>query len=303
MADQWLPGATRVLGISAGPYIAGAGPKIVHHTTEGGSATGAIGAFHATGSWPTMTAEWTGSRLRVFQHVPLNMSARALEHPAGTPETNRAGCAQIEHVGFTDDSARRRAGATASLLVDNWPVERWHAIAELCRLIEARTGCPARSAVPSLWWRKPQRLTGSEFVKAMGHLAHIHAAGNHHLDCGIHFRIDIVTDAKAAASAQRTLVEGVNGPDVLAFQLAVRLHAARCGRPDRMPVADAICGPQTMTDGAFVAFLLGLGRSQDALVAHGVSVATQQRVRDPKRRNATQVKRAAQRRTLLCKGA
>jgi hypothetical protein len=250
-----------------------------------------------------MTAEWTGSRLHIFQHMPLESMARALEHPAGTPETNRANVVQIEHVGFTDDAWRRKVGGAASLLVDNWPVERWHAVAELCREIEKRTGCPAASAVPMGWWTRPERLTGSEFVAAAGHLAHVHAANNHHLDCGTHFRIATVLDGKSASTAHRTLVEGVNGPDVLAFQLAVRLHASRCGRRDMMPVADGICGPVTMTCGAWAAFVLGIGASTGNLKAHGLSVMTQQRVRNPKLRNSTQVKRAAQRRQLHCKGA
>src|SRR4051812_46902798 len=102
MADQWIPGSTKVLGVSAGPHAVGAGSKIVHHTTEGSSAAGAIGAYNATRSWPTLTAEWTGTRLKVFQHMSLDTAARALEHPFG-PETNRANCVQIEHVGFTDE--------------------------------------------------------------------------------------------------------------------------------------------------------------------------------------------------------
>lgn len=279
----------------------GGGPKILHHTTEGSSATGAVGSYRQTRSWPTITAEWTGTRLRVLQHMSLEFMARALEHPVGTQPTNTANVVQIEHVGFTDDAWRRKVGGAASLLVDNWPDARWHAIGELCREIEALTGCPRSSAIPMEWWRRPQRLTGTEFVGAAGHLMHVNAASNHHLDCGMHFRIDLVLGT--SSKAHRTLRAGDSGPDVLALQKAVRLRASRCGRPDRMPTADGIVGTETLRDAAFVAFVLGVGEHQDELVKSGLSVMTQQRIRDPRLRNSTQLKRAARRRQLHCKGA
>jgi hypothetical protein len=301
MASQWLPGATRVLGESSGSS-SGGGAKILHHTTEGSSATGAISSYRSTRSWPTITAEWTGSRLKVFQHMRLDQMARALEHPAGTPPTNTANVVQIEHVGFTDDAWRRKVGGAASLLVANWPIERWHAIAELCREIEAVTGCPRVSAVPAAWWPSPQRLSGSEFVKARGHLGHVHAANNHHTD-GTGMRIGLILGDAGDSKAFRTLTNGMTGPDVLALQKAVRLRASRCGRPDHMPEADGIMGPQTLDDAAFAAFILGIGEHQSDLIDGGLSVMTQQRIRNPKLRNRTQLKRAAERRKLHCKGA
>jgi peptidoglycan hydrolase-like protein with peptidoglycan-binding domain len=187
---QFLPGATSVPGESAGASTGG-GPKIVHHTTEGGSASGAISAFRSSRSWPTLTAAWSGGKLLVFEHMPLNDMARALEHPAGTLPTNTANCVQIEHVGFTDRSAWERAGSPKGLLVSDWPKARWLAIGALCRQIEKRTGCPAKSAVPAAWWRTPQRLGQEMFVQASGHCGHVHVPSNHHTD-GEGFHIETI---------------------------------------------------------------------------------------------------------------
>jgi Putative peptidoglycan binding domain len=185
-----LPGAVSVPGESAGASTGG-GAKIVHHTTEGASAAGAIGAYRASRSWPTLTAEWSGGRLHVSQHMAVTQMARALEHPPGTLPTNTANCVQIEHVGFTSVQAWRAAGSPAGLLVADWPAARWAAIAQLCRHIEARTGCPARSAVPAAWWSSPQRLGQAAFVAAAGHCGHVHVASNHHVD-GTGFHIAAV---------------------------------------------------------------------------------------------------------------
>ncbi len=68
----------------------------VLHTTEGGTADGAIASFKATNFWPHFTIE--PNTLRVVQHLPLSIGSRALSDKA-TPE-NAAKCIQIEIVGF-----------------------------------------------------------------------------------------------------------------------------------------------------------------------------------------------------------
>jgi hypothetical protein len=191
--SQWLDGAVKVPGESSGRAVPGSRPSTLHHTTEGSSTAGAISAYRSTRSWPTITAEWTGTRLKVFQHMPLDMMARALEHPAGTPETNRANVCQIEHVGFTDDEFRQRVGADPSLHVSRWPAARWAAIGALCRQIEAVTGCKPSTGIPLARWERPAgwRQGGAEFVVYDEHTAHVFAPGNHHTD-GTGFRIDLV---------------------------------------------------------------------------------------------------------------
>src|SRR5438105_6587097 len=85
-----------VKGTDAGAYTGGP-PKGALHTTEGVSGTGAIGAFKWSGSWPHFLVGETGY---VWQFINTSLSARALQHPAGTVETNRDHAIQIEIVGF-----------------------------------------------------------------------------------------------------------------------------------------------------------------------------------------------------------
>lgn len=177
--QQWHPDAIRVVGRHAGAHAPDAGAKIVHHTTEGSSAAGAIGAYRSHGGWPHFTLEWTGDGLRIYQHLPLDVAARALVNGPEAGETNRANCVQIEHAGFAASS-------------ESWPAERYAAIASVCRWIEKQTGCrPAR--VPGTLWGTdhPARLSGPAFHSSGGHAAHQHVPGNQHWDPG-NFRIGLV---------------------------------------------------------------------------------------------------------------
>jgi hypothetical protein len=169
----WLPGAERVPGRDAGVFVA-AGPKIVWHTTEGSSVDGAIGAYRATGSWPHMTFDpHTG---RLVQHIALNRAARALEHPAGTVETNRAHAIQVELVGFAAHTPE-------------WPGADYARIAGLARRIEAAVGVPRRKLAG--FNTTPHRLAAGTWLRGAGHCGHQHVPGNHHWDPGA-FRIDLV---------------------------------------------------------------------------------------------------------------
>jgi len=173
----WHPDATRVPGRDAGPFVK-AGAKLLWHTTEGSSAEGAINAYGATGSWPHFTFEPKTGRL--FQHLPLNVAGRALEHPAGTVETNRANVIQVELVG--------RAAETPK-----WTDAEYARVAMLARWIEYNARVPRRctvvfNATPQ---RQAQRLSGADWLAYAGHIGHCHAPSNHHWDPGS-LRIDRV---------------------------------------------------------------------------------------------------------------
>lgn len=117
MTDGWVPGFERVaVSKPGGPYLAGVSPKVTGHTTEGFSRD-PRGAFSRhpfpPQCWVTPPSHPYAPRLRL-QGIPATRSGYALKHPAGTPETNKAGCFQVEIEWF--------AGRIHQLTDDDW---RW----------------------------------------------------------------------------------------------------------------------------------------------------------------------------------
>ena len=156
----WHPDAKRVVYADAGAFTGG-NPKLVWHTTEGSSLP------RYSGSAPHFTLNPKTGEL--WQHVPVNRSARSLEHPAGTVETNRAHAIQVELIGFAKDSG-------------SWPDSSYARIAKLARWIEANTGVPRKCSVT--FSNTPKRLTDSAWLGYSGHLGHQHVPNNHHWDPG-----------------------------------------------------------------------------------------------------------------------
>lgn len=106
-----------------------------------------------------------------------------------------------------------------------------------------------------------------------------------------------------SSDAFRTIDVGDFGSDVRALQLAVNKRADGCGRADRRCIVDGECGSQTIENGAWAAYILGIGDSQQALRSGGLSSYTQHLVRNIDERNATQKERAPHRREVAgCTG-
>lgn len=162
----WHPAAVRVPFEDAGPFVTGA-PKILHHTTEGSTIAGAEGAYRANRSAPHFTFDH--DRGVLHQHIPINLAARALRHPAGVPETNRAHVIQIEHVGLASQSS-------------GWSAAAYQRVADLCRWIEANADVDRRCGVK--FAPGALRLQGQAWVGYRGHCGHMHAPGNDHVDPG-----------------------------------------------------------------------------------------------------------------------
>ena len=108
----------------------------------------------------------------VIQCIPFARSARALQHPSGTPETNRARAIQVEICGFAAESPR-------------WSDDIYAALANLAVLIEHRVQIRRASHHA---FRSPgaaQRLSPERFVScASQHLGHQHVPNNDHGDPG-----------------------------------------------------------------------------------------------------------------------
>lgn len=98
--------------------------KIVHHTTEGSTADGAMTAFKNHRSDPHFTVD----KSKIYQHIDTAVAARALRNAPGGVQTNRDSAVQIEVVGFAG------APKDAATLKN---------VARLCRWIEATHGVPA----------------------------------------------------------------------------------------------------------------------------------------------------------------
>jgi hypothetical protein len=184
----WHPDAVRVPMEDAGSFTGG-GSKIVHHTTEGGSIAGAESAYRSKRAAPHFTFDHDADILH--QHIPLNQAARALRHPSG-PETNRGGhrVIQIEHVGFAATS-------------HDWSDAAYARIAALCRWIESNIGgSPVRDATVSFGAGAP-RLSGAAWVAYTGHIGHMHAPGNDHIDPSGNQRLRTLPDLEGARPMSR----------------------------------------------------------------------------------------------------
>jgi N-acetylmuramoyl-L-alanine amidase len=260
---DWHPGANKITGKQAGAHTGG-GHKIVWHTTEGFSAEDAITTFHQTTDWPHFTFEYKNGRVRLFQHMPLSAAARALEHPSGTAETNRANAIQVELVGFAKDTP-------------TWPAGQYAAIAELARWIERNFNVPRTCDVTFVPVGTERRLSGREFVDYGGHCGHQHAANQnsqHHTDPG-ELKIDLVLGGGSYAS--RALVPGDKGQDVGEFQT----HLDKRLRARQLPeiVETEVFDPPT--DAATKAVTFYLGFPLDVVARHGATPRVQRFVKTP----------------------
>ncbi|PXA83606.1 hypothetical protein DMC47_42950 [Nostoc sp. 3335mG] len=162
---KWLPISGPVGSYTAGPY------RIVHHTTEGASASGAIQAFRANRSDPHFTVDAT----TIYQHIDTGLAARALRNLAGGVETNRLSAVQIEVVGTAGHPKARP-------VLEN--------VARLCRWLEHTHN------IPQVWPNGPPKpaINGQDpgghnrnpqnWVRLGGHYGHCHVPENIHWDPG-----------------------------------------------------------------------------------------------------------------------
>jgi hypothetical protein len=144
-----------------GPFTGG-GEKLVLHTTESPREwiDGAIRQFTARQGTPHLSiGDREGYRFPVVaQFLPFNETAGTLEHPVGTPETNRANAIQIEICGRAAES-------------HDWDENWYKAIANALLLTQHRVKFPITRPR-----RFPgERYTGSGWIRAEGIVGHCHA--------------------------------------------------------------------------------------------------------------------------------
>jgi hypothetical protein len=165
---NWHPDAKRVVHSDAGGSFLNVPAKLVWHTTEG------FGLPAYSGSAPHFTLNPRTGEL--WQHMGIDRVAKALAHPAGTVETNRAHAIQVELIGFARETG-------------SWSDEAYARIAALARWIEHNGGVQRRAGVK--FTVPASRLSASAWLAYSGHIGHCHVPANDHWDPG-NFRIDKV---------------------------------------------------------------------------------------------------------------
>lgn len=173
----YYPGASRAIwspfqGSPITPNVA------VLHSTEGGTVTDYQGGAVA----PHLTVDLVNQR--VWQHVPLDRSARALVNLKGGVETNTLNALQIEILGTCDPRSKVRPflpGATEAQL---------GFLADVLRTLHnIFPALPLRSSVawkgyPGSYGTNGVRLTGAAWQGYYGVLGHQHVPENVHGDPG-----------------------------------------------------------------------------------------------------------------------
>jgi hypothetical protein len=183
MDNHWLPlGRHWGLTIShaeledAGNFVGG-GHKLIWHTTEGRSLSGAFSTLRDNRDAPHVIIDPFHDSAEVIQTIPFNRAARALAHPFG-PETNRANCIQVEIVGLAAHSG-------------DWGEREYDHLGALAALIKHRVDIPNGAPLPFI---ASHRMTGMQFYEATGHFGHCHVPGNDHTDPGAGFTAHYLLD-------------------------------------------------------------------------------------------------------------
>jgi hypothetical protein len=168
----WHPDAQRVSEQDAGNLGSG-GRKLVWHTTEGSSLPG------YNGSAPHFTFDPKTGKL--WQHMPVTACGMALQHPSGTPETNRAGCIQVELIAYSDTKLAQQHGHPERAIINLTDAD-YARIAKLARWIEKHCGTPRKAPRAFGPQNVPPRFGATEFIGVSGHVGHEHVPNNSHWD-------------------------------------------------------------------------------------------------------------------------
>lgn len=175
---------------------------ILLHTTEGMS----YPSYAGGGNAPHATVRaLPGKGIAVREHIPFTDYAKALVHPAGTPETNRRGVLQFELMGTCDP--RTAASSDAWYFWPDADDVVLQALADYLRPLANRYAIPAKAprfiAYPGSYGAgNGVRMSYAEFTTFQGFCGHEHAPGNDHGDPGA-FQIDKLFRLLALPAASR----------------------------------------------------------------------------------------------------
>lgn len=167
----WYPSAIKtIIGNSGGSYTGGPFKGLLH-TTEGSSASGAIGAFRSNNSWPHFLIDYAG---KVWQFLDTGVGARALRNLSGGVQTNRDSVIQVEVVGFAGKPNEHPAVQMDALLA----LMKW--VEQIAGVKPKGPGRPFATA----YGQNSLRFTNAEWDNFDGWLGHCHCPENLHWDPG-----------------------------------------------------------------------------------------------------------------------
>lgn len=173
-ADQ----SHRYDGAFGGAYVTGPWRGVLH-TTE----TTSLPSYQGGAVAPHFTID--PARLKSYQHYDTARPSRALQHPAGTIDTNNLHAIQFEIIAYSDEAIARSVGGLA---VSQLTAEHYDYIAQHMRWVELAHGVRRTSGLT--WKPYPAsagtgngvRLSSSEWARFGGWCGHQHVPNNDHGD-------------------------------------------------------------------------------------------------------------------------
>lgn len=176
--DDWWSEATQLQFASqnGGAYI-GAPYRGVIHTTEFKDYTPSTTSYYGHHNPPHFTLVMDGDDAKFFQHFPISVAARALEHNPGTIETNCQSAIQIELAW----KAAEIGDLPEAMLERLWDWMRW---------VETQTGVKSWQYAQFVGegdgkgYDSSSRMSDDEWIAFNGWCGHQHVPGNRHWDPG-----------------------------------------------------------------------------------------------------------------------
>ena len=230
----YLPGADRskwFADLFDGRIFPGLEKQLLH-STETDKRWGCPG-YDGGKKAPTFTINpWPGYQ-RIWQHFPVNESARALVNPASTAVAeNKDNVCQWEIIGYSD----KRHGVPRGCYLPDLPAEGLDYLARALAFVAAEWGVPNVWAspwpmYPASYGNSPARMSSAQYDAFRGFLGHLHASGNTHGDpslnvAALRARVAAHLGGTGATPPRTTLRPGDRGDDVKALQTRLNIHGA-----------------------------------------------------------------------------
>jgi hypothetical protein len=162
---EWMPGVRHRDRPDAGGFVAGPARGVLH-TTEGDNFDAMERVLVNEGYEPQFLVGEAGE---IVQFISIKRASKALEHPAGTIDTNRLSAIQIEVCG--------EAAHT------NWPPAQRAAVERVMRFVEANAGVE-RSSAGVTFVAGVRHMTDAAWRTFKGWCGHQHVPNNRHWDPG-----------------------------------------------------------------------------------------------------------------------